>query len=129
MSLLEQLHQDIHYLPIIYERRSGLPLPLKMVVPRPHFLMDVTLDGIIYQLQSQGGISHIFDEILPRMCDEDDALSIDLLISGKCRKAIPIHPHINTLNLFPIDDVLCPTRLWGTTRFPIRAYSTILDIS
>ena len=83
--------------------------------------MKVTIDGIIYHLQSQGGISHIFDEILPRMCDQDDSLSIDLLISGKHKKETPVHPHIHTYNLFPID-ILCPTRIWGTTRFPIRAY-------
>lgn len=89
--------------------------------------MNVTIDGIIYQIQSQGGISNLYDEILPRMCDEDDSLSIDLLTSGNCMKTLPKHPHINHHRLFPVDNFLRPTRIWKSKRFDIRAYFQNLE--
>ena len=84
--------------------------------------MNVTVDGIIYQDQSHGGISHLWDEILLRMCAQEDSLSIDLLTSGECKKTPPVHPQINHRVLFPIDSLLRPTRFWRSTRFHIRAY-------
>ena len=84
--------------------------------------MNITVDGIIYQAQSHGGISHLYEEILPRMCEQDHGLHINLLTSGKCKKALPVHPQITHRALIPIDDILRPTRLWGSTRFGIRAY-------
>ena len=91
--------------------------------------MNVIVDGIIYQKQSQGGISHIYDEILPRMCNEYDFLKIDLLTSGPCKKALPVHSHIKHTALFPIDSFLRPTRLWRNKRFHIRAYLQHLTFS
>lgn len=84
--------------------------------------MNITVDGIIYQNQSHGGVSHLYDEILPRMCDEDDSLNINLLTLGRCKKALPVHSHIYHQALFPIDNLLRPTRIWKSSRFHIRAY-------
>jgi glycosyltransferase involved in cell wall biosynthesis len=64
----------------------------------------------------------MYDEILPRMCDKYDSLYINLLTSGRCKKVLPRHPHINHHALFPIDNILRPTRFWGNTRLNIRAY-------
>lgn len=55
---------------------------------------EVIVDGIIYQLQPKGGISRLFNEILPRMCGADDSLRITLLTQGQLRQPLPEHPRI-----------------------------------
>ena len=74
--------------------------------------MEVVVDGIIYQPQSHGGISRLYSEILPRMCDMDDSLQIALLTSGQCKQPLPTHARIQHRPLFPVDDILHPDRLW-----------------
>jgi glycosyltransferase involved in cell wall biosynthesis len=56
--------------------------------------LAVFVDGLVYQLQSQGGISRVFSEILPRMCDIDDSVSITLFTQGHCRQPLPRHRRI-----------------------------------
>jgi hypothetical protein len=74
--------------------------------------MNIIVDGIIYQLQSQGGISRIYSEILPRMCDLDDSVRITLLTEGKCRQSLPEHKHIVHRKMPPVKRYLRPGRLW-----------------
>ena len=74
--------------------------------------MNVIFDGIIYQLQSQGGIIRIYSEILPRMCDLDDSVHITLLTEGESRQALPEHKHIIHRSFPPIKRYLRPGRLW-----------------
>lgn len=45
--------------------------------------MDVILDGYIYYLQKVGGISRIFNEILPIICELDDAFSFKVLMHAR----------------------------------------------
>lgn len=75
--------------------------------------MELVVDGIIYQLQPQGGISRMFSEILPRMCDIDQSLRITLLTSGQCRQALPNHPNICHRGIPPVARFFRPSRLWG----------------
>jgi glycosyltransferase involved in cell wall biosynthesis len=56
--------------------------------------MNVTLDGIIFQLQSQGGISRLYRELLPRMCDLDPRLNIELLTPQCLAQDVPQHTQI-----------------------------------
>ncbi|MDD5327098.1 MAG: glycosyltransferase family 1 protein [Phycisphaerae bacterium] len=56
--------------------------------------MELIVDGIIYCLQAKGGISRVFSEILPRMCDIDDSISITLFTQGQCRQLLPSHRRI-----------------------------------
>lgn len=74
--------------------------------------LKVIIDGVIYQMQSYGGISRLFFEILPRLCDIDESLIITLLTSGPCRQAVPAHRHIYHRSIPPIDRFLRPRRLW-----------------
>lgn len=74
--------------------------------------MKVIVDGIIYQLQSQGGISRIYSEILPRMCDLDDSLRITLLTEGELRQSLPENRHIIHRRIPPVKRYLRPGRLW-----------------
>jgi glycosyltransferase involved in cell wall biosynthesis len=74
--------------------------------------MQVQVDGIIYQNQSYGGVSRIFTEILPRMCEFDPTLQITIFTTGSCQQDIPAHPGIRHQSLLPIDDLLRPRRIW-----------------
>ena len=74
--------------------------------------MEVIVDGIIYQLQSYGGISRIYSEILPRMCQADETLDITLLMTGKSQQALPHHPHIHVYSAPQIEKFLKPGFIW-----------------
>ena len=75
--------------------------------------MQVVVDGIIYRLQASGGVSRIFSEILPRMCDQDDSLRIGLLTEGKLKQSLPNpHPHIFHRTIPQIERYLRPRRMW-----------------
>ncbi len=76
-------------------------------------MMKVVVDGIIYQLQAHGGISRIFSEILPRLCEIDESLHITLLTSGPCRQALPAHAHIQHSPIPRVERLLRPSRLWN----------------
>ncbi|MDP1815500.1 MAG: hypothetical protein Q8K92_13720, partial [Leadbetterella sp.] len=47
--------------------------------------MDVILDGYIYYAQKVGGISRIFNEVLPIMCELDPVISFKVLMYGRKR--------------------------------------------
>ena len=74
--------------------------------------MEVIVDGIIYQSQSHGGISRLFSEILPRMCDLDDSLCITLLTEGKPRQSLPEHGRIIHRVIPRFHRYLRPRRVW-----------------
>lgn len=74
--------------------------------------MKIVVDGIIFQSQSTGGISRIFREILPLMCDLDEKMQIMVLTSGKLRQPIPQHPCIVHRPIMPVSDILRPRRVW-----------------
>jgi glycosyltransferase involved in cell wall biosynthesis len=82
--------------------------------------MDLKIDGFIYQYQSFGGISRIFTEILPRMCEIDPTLQITIFTSGRCQQNVPTHPGIKHQALLPIDDLNRPYRLWLPIQQPLR---------
>jgi glycosyltransferase involved in cell wall biosynthesis len=56
--------------------------------------VNVIVDGVIYGYQSKGGIPRIFTEILPRMCDMEEGLSISLLLFNTPKGDLPTHPRI-----------------------------------
>ena len=73
--------------------------------------MEVIVDSVIYQLQSRGGISRLYSEILPRMCEMDDSLRITLLTRPALVQPLPTHRQIN-LCTPPVERYLRPSRLW-----------------
>jgi len=74
--------------------------------------MEVVADGVIYHLQSKGGISRLFSEILPRMCEADDSLHISLLTQGRLRQVLPQHRRITHRSIPNIECYLRPRRIW-----------------
>ncbi len=67
----------------------------------------ITIDGLVYENPTQGGIARIFREVLPRLCDLDPYLRLRLLV-GQERSSLPQHAHI--------ERVLLPT----LPRLPLR---------
>ncbi len=82
--------------------------------------LTVTVDGVIYQRQSRGGISRLYSEILPRMCAMDESLHIILLTRGRLRQSLPEHPRIAHRAIFPVRRYLRPGRVWKPVIPPIR---------
>ena len=74
--------------------------------------MRVTVDGIIYELQSSGGISRLFSEILPRMCNLDSSLQINLFTQRDCLQALPVHAQMHNRRIPSLEDYLRPRRFW-----------------
>ena len=79
--------------------------------------MRLLVDAIIYQLQGAGGVSRLFTEILPRLCDLEPALQIDLLVDPNAVKqpasqALPEHRQIRRVDLPVVDRWLRPALLW-----------------
>jgi len=75
--------------------------------------MRVIIDGEIYHYQSRGGISRIFNEIIPRMCGQDDSLDIALLTRGDTRQPLPRHQRVEYINASPLSRRLCSERISG----------------
>lgn len=72
----------------------------------------ITVDGVIYQIQSHGGISRLYSEIFPRMCDMDRSLRITLLTERGLKQALPEHPGITHRSIIPVERYLRPGRVW-----------------
>ena len=61
--------------------------------------MEIYVDALILESQLHGGIPRIFYEILPRMCNIESSLQVNLLIFGITLGSHPQHPRI-THNVF-----------------------------
>jgi glycosyltransferase involved in cell wall biosynthesis len=49
------------------------------------------MDGVIYQIESKGGVSRLYNEILPRMCELDSDLQIRMFTDGPLQQQPPEH--------------------------------------
>lgn len=87
--------------------------------------MNVLVDGVIYLYQTRGGISRIFTETLPRMCEIESELRVQLLISGKPRQMLPRHARLSHRFLPPVDPLLPPRRLWPVYRTLGAAFTAL----
>ncbi len=84
--------------------------------------MHITLDGYIYERQSKGGISRIYHEILPLMCELSQELTIDLWAGENLRQALPIHSKISP-HIFPAPyKKMRPTRYFGRLQIQLRQF-------
>lgn len=77
--------------------------------------MEVVIDGVIFQFQSRGGVSRIYREVLPRMCEQDDSLRITLLLrEGRApQQGLPLHQSIAHRTVPHVNSYLRPRRLWS----------------
>lgn len=82
------------------------------MVANMHDNLMITVDGVVFQTQIHGGISRLYNEILPRMCDLDHTLQITLYTDGRIAQAPPKHPGITHRSIFTIQSYLRPSRVW-----------------
>jgi glycosyltransferase involved in cell wall biosynthesis len=73
--------------------------------------LRVVIDGIIFALQPIGGISRIFQELIPRLCDAEAVSGVDLVISGPSLQTLPQHPRLK-LYQTQLPDWLQPAAVW-----------------
>lgn len=90
--------------------------------------MNLLVDGIIFQNQTQGGISRIYSEILPRMSDIESELSVELLTSGVLKQPVPVHEQIRHARFLSLER-LFPGRWFYRFRRKIRAFSQLYKLS
>lgn len=84
--------------------------------------MRLVLDGEIWQRQRVGGISRVYNEVLPRLCDLDPSLTVTVITDGPLKQAPPDHAGITHHSMPAYNKVLRPGRLWlGPTRRLKRA--------
>ncbi len=83
--------------------------------------MRIFVDGVIFEVQPQGGISRLYSEILPRMCSLDDSLEIVLLTAGRVRQPLPTHARILHRRHLPIDSIFRPWRVWAPAYPQLRS--------
>src|SRR5437773_8894032 len=75
--------------------------------------MKLTVDGYVYEWQRRGGVSHIFSEILPRMCEQEPSLQVKLFTNGRrLAQEPPSHPNISHRRIPRVERYLRPRRLW-----------------
>jgi len=60
-------------------------------------MMEIVVDGIVFESNIQGGISRIYTEILPRMCELSNDIEFILLTAGKLKQPLPFHTRIHHL--------------------------------
>jgi glycosyltransferase involved in cell wall biosynthesis len=76
--------------------------------------VKIVVDGVIYSLQSAGGISRMFRDLLPHICALDEDLNFDLYVSKPYRQQLPEHDRIQYRQL--MRRVLRPTRIFEALR-------------
>jgi glycosyltransferase involved in cell wall biosynthesis len=82
--------------------------------------VEIVFDGIIFQKQARGGVSRIYDEVLPRMAALGNNLKITILTTNNLKQTIPKHPRIKHQKLFPVEMFLRPKSVWGTVINQLR---------
>ncbi len=75
--------------------------------------MEIVIDGIVYHSQAFGGISRIFTEILPRICDNDKSIKIVLFTEGNTIQNTPKHPQIIQKKLPDFNHYFKPRRIFA----------------
>ena len=67
-----------------------------------------------------GGISRIFQELIPLLCESEAVSGVDLVISGPPRQALPRHPRLRLFQLYP-PAWLRPAAAWRRALAPLVA--------
>jgi len=74
--------------------------------------MELIVDGIVYRYQANGGISRIFDNLLPLLCEQNPDLKVKLFNAWGLAKNLPRHKNISKLLLKNWDRSIQPWKLW-----------------
>jgi glycosyltransferase involved in cell wall biosynthesis len=76
--------------------------------------MNVIIDGVVYQNQLNGGISRVFNELIPRICETDNSINVTLFTSNGFNQLdlLPKHKKLTYLKIPYIEPYLRPGRFW-----------------
>jgi len=74
--------------------------------------VDVVVEAGTFCSAPDGGVTRIYREILPRMCESDPDLTLEVFVQNPLRRPLPVHPSIRRTAPLPIDAWLRPYRLW-----------------
>jgi len=72
--------------------------------------MEVVIDGYIYQVQKMRGISRIFNEVLPLICELDESISLKVILHA--RKS-DLSEQVGQIIIPKLDKYLLPHGLWS----------------
>lgn len=87
--------------------------------------MDLIVDSIIYYNQRFGGISRLYTEILPRLCDLEPELTITLLTYPQgLPDGLPQHERIYLRPIPDVDRYIRPYRFWRPYYSQLRKLAT-----
>lgn len=74
--------------------------------------MRLVVDGEIFTRQAHGGISRLFVETLPRLCELNPDLDAVIITDGRLRQPVPAHPRIVHRPVPRYETMLRPGRLF-----------------
>lgn len=91
--------------------------------------LQIILEGKIFEEQLLGGISRIYHEILPRICQMDERISFSISTSGDLMQSLPHHPQIAGVpSGFPVHRLLRPQTIFWQAQDYLRARLQIASI-
>ncbi len=82
--------------------------------------MDIVVDGFIYRRQAYGGVSRIFDHLIPGLCRLDPSIHVRFLLDGKPLKPIPRGERISLIDMTRWDRWMWPKALLNKRRGGVR---------
>lgn len=82
--------------------------------------MHIVYDGIIFELQSQGGISRIFEEIIPRVCLSLPQAEVELHNTSHLIRVPPKHARLRVRQIPSLEYYLRPRRFMSRFRRSVR---------
>ncbi len=80
--------------------------------PTPVTALDVVVEAGTFCWFPDGGVTRVYAEILPRMCQADTELTLEVLAQEPLRRPLPVHPSIRRAAPLPVESWLRPYRFW-----------------
>jgi len=85
--------------------------------------MSIVIDGIAFQQQSVGGITQIFNEILPIICEKDSSIRFQIFTTGSLLQPLPEHKNIEHIPLLNTYRLFRPQKIFHGLTKKINEYS------
>jgi glycosyltransferase involved in cell wall biosynthesis len=92
--------------------------------------MNINIEGVIFELQPVGGISRIYREVLPRICSQNEDVSINIVTVEKILQQLPSHQRIKHIQSpsWPYRYIR-PTQLFSGLRDFVRIETEAIKLS
>ena len=90
--------------------------------------MKLLVDGNVYRWQRNGGISRVFNQILPRLIEADPDLNLYVIVANPANCPIPATPRCHIITAPNISLPLKPWRLWHKVQEQVNNLLMIKNI-